>query len=185
MAKESSAISLTSNYYIRNYYRSNKNFCKTSTRKEQLAEELSFEDAKALRRAVRQLSSFGYNDLDNRENMNASIEAYVDTFNNTVTAGSDSSDRKIKQYANKLKNLAAKHSDDLKAVGITAGADGKLSCNTSLLKSASVDKLKKVFGKDTAFMRENITASRKLHANSREALLQEITKNGTIVDVSL
>ena len=51
MAKVSSGLSLSSNYFMRNFYANNRNVIKTSGRNDYTKIELSFEDSRALTRA--------------------------------------------------------------------------------------------------------------------------------------
>ena len=48
MAKVSSGLSLSTNYFMRNYYANNRDVIKTSGRNDYTKIELSFEDSRAL-----------------------------------------------------------------------------------------------------------------------------------------
>ena len=56
MATISSGVSLSKDYFLRNYYQNNRSAVKTSGRNELTKSELSYEDSVALRRAVKQLN---------------------------------------------------------------------------------------------------------------------------------
>ena len=56
----SSGIYLTSDFFLKSFYRSNRNVIKSSARDDYSNTELSYEDTRALKRAVAKLSSFDY-----------------------------------------------------------------------------------------------------------------------------
>ena len=62
---KSSATSLTSSYYLQNFYYFNRNALKASYRKDYSKTELSYEDTRALKRAASKLSSFHYSKEEN------------------------------------------------------------------------------------------------------------------------
>ena len=55
MAKVSSGLSLSTNYFMRNYYANNRDVIKNSGRNDYTKIELSFEDSRALTRASKRL----------------------------------------------------------------------------------------------------------------------------------
>ena len=61
-------ISLSQSYYLRSYYKRNKDLCKTGKRSEYPNTQLSYEDGRALRRAAKNLSSYEYSDSENKTN---------------------------------------------------------------------------------------------------------------------
>ena len=79
MALESSAISLTSNFYMKNYYRYNRNAIKVSGRSDYTESELSYEDTRALKRAVSKLDDFDYDSDENLANIISSVKAFAET----------------------------------------------------------------------------------------------------------
>ena len=60
MAKVSSGLSLSTNYFMRNYYANNRDVIKTSGRNDYTKIELSFEDSRALTRASKRLLNNDY-----------------------------------------------------------------------------------------------------------------------------
>ena len=60
MAKISSGLSLSSNYFMRNFYANNRNVIKSSGRNDYTKIELSFEDSRALTRASKRLLNNDY-----------------------------------------------------------------------------------------------------------------------------
>lgn len=60
MAKVSSGLSLSTNYFMRNYYANNRDVIKNSGRNDYTKIELSFEDSRALTRASKRLLNNDY-----------------------------------------------------------------------------------------------------------------------------
>ena len=65
MATETSAVSLTSNFYMKSFYRYNRSAIKSADRKAYSNTELSYEDTRALKRAIAQLEDFDFDEFDN------------------------------------------------------------------------------------------------------------------------
>ena len=91
--KVSSGVSLSTNYFLRNFYTNNQKASKSSNRSAFSNVELSYEDSRALSRAAKRLSKNDYGsdkdekDSDLNDTSRAAIEAFVDTYNNTITSG--------------------------------------------------------------------------------------------------
>jgi ElaB/YqjD/DUF883 family membrane-anchored ribosome-binding protein len=186
MAAVSSGVTLTSDFYLSNFYTANRSARKTSGRKELSANELSYEDARALKRAVARLGSFEYTEDENIDNIYSTISAFADTYNNTLTSTSKSSDADLSKYAKQLKSLANKYSDELESVGITVEKNGSLTVNEDLLNLKSVDALKEAFtADDSKFIKTTKSIARKLKANSYNTLYQEMTGNGGQINITL
>ncbi len=83
--KVSSGVSLSTNYFLRNFYTNNQKAAKTSGRSGYSNVELSYEDSRALNRAAKRLSKsdFGSDTDEKDDDLNdtskAAIEAFVDT----------------------------------------------------------------------------------------------------------
>ena len=88
MAAETSAVSLTSNFYLKNFYRYNRNAIKAADRKEYSTTELSYEDTRALKRAIAKLGDFEFDEFDNEENLRSTIQAFAETYNLTMESTS-------------------------------------------------------------------------------------------------
>lgn len=80
-ATESTTYGLSLSYYMRNFYKSNPSTYKTSTRKNYTETELSYEDARALKRAAKKLMDYDIDDEDTGEDHCEAIQAFVDTYN--------------------------------------------------------------------------------------------------------
>lgn len=183
--KESSATSLTSTFYLRKFYKDNKNAFKPATRKIYSSDEKSYEDSRALRRAAKQLSSYGYDSNDNKDNVTASIQAYADVYNNAVSSSADSSDHDVARYAKKLKQITAGHEDELKSLGITIEKDGTLSVNSDFLKNRDIEELKTAFGSESGFMKDIMSLSKKITSKTQTALYEQLTGNGSFLNVTV
>ena len=155
--KVSSGVSLSTNYFLRNFYTNNQKAAKTSGRSGYSNVELSYEDSRALNRAAKRLSKsdFGSDTDEKDDDLNdtskAAIEAFVDTYNYTVTSGKSSSDYETKRYVKQLNTLSKKHADELEDLGITINSDGTLDLNKDLLKTANNSKARKLLSSDQEY----------------------------------
>jgi ElaB/YqjD/DUF883 family membrane-anchored ribosome-binding protein len=184
--KISSGVTLTTDFYLSNFYQANRSARKSSGRKELTTTELSYEDARALKRAVNRLGSIDFTDEENIDNIYNTISAFADTYNNTLSSTSKSSDADLSKYAKQLKSLAGKYSDELESVGITVEKDGSLTVNEDLLKAKDVDTLKKAFtADDSNFIKTTKSIARKLKNNSYDTLYQEMTGNGGRINITV
>ena len=90
---ESSGISLTSDFFMKNFYKNNRNAFKASTRSDYTQKELSYEDSRALKRALQKLASFDYEEEENGDNIVSTIKAFTETYNNALSStNSDDAD---------------------------------------------------------------------------------------------
>ena len=64
-----SGISLNSNFYLKSFYKGNRNLAKASVRPDYNKTELSYEDSRALKHAATKLSSFRYTEDENGDNI--------------------------------------------------------------------------------------------------------------------
>lgn len=180
----SSGINLTSNFFLQNFYRYNRNAIKTSTRNDYSTTELSYEDSRALKRAAAKLSSFDYTEEENGDNIVSTVEAFVETYNYTIdSSSSDASDtyRQNKQ----LKALTKKYGDDLKDIGISIGDDGKLSVSESILKGSSLKEIRKVFSEESDYVRNVRTIAKRMNATSYDEVYAQMTGAGGRLNIVL
>lgn len=165
-------VSLSSTYYLRNFYRSNRNVISAAQRSSYSKSELSYEDAAALRHAVNKLGSFSYSD-DDSENIRNNVKAFVDTYNNLLSS-SDSTDNEIKHAASQLKSLSKQYSDELDKVGITVNSDGSLTRRDSLIETASLSKFKTLFSSDSDYMKKVSSYAKRLQNRSNELVTDDL-----------
>lgn len=104
--KVSSGLNLSTDYFMRNFYANNRNAIKSSGRIDFSNVELSYEDSRALSRAAKRLLVNDYgsgsetDDSDISETTKASIEAFVNTYNNAIDSGKSTEDYDTKHYLN-------------------------------------------------------------------------------------
>lgn len=183
--KESTGLTLTQNFLIRNFYRNNTTAAKTSTRGNLSTSQLSYEDALALRRAAKKLGSYSYSDGEDDETIRNTVKAYVETYNNALSTAEETGDSSLKRAAKQLKQLTSKYSEDLKDIGITAGSDGKLSITEGLLKEVDMNKIKEAFHSENNFMKQIGTKSKRLASQANNFIYSQLTGNGSHINLNL
>lgn len=165
---------LASSFYLRNFYSQNRDARTTTSRSHLSNSQLSSADTAALRKAVKELGKFSYDD-DSTENIRNSVSAFVSTYNNLLDSASDSGDRKMQQSAKLLKDLTSKYSDNLDKIGITVNSDGTLETRSSLFSTASISKFEKLFSGDSDYMQGVSAYSKRLQKRSDTLNLIEET----------
>lgn len=179
-------ISLSSSYYLRNFYVSNRDATSSSKRKEMTNSTLSKADADALHRAARKLRNFNFSDdTTDGANIYASVTAFVEVYNNTLTSSTSSSDSSLERYAKYLKNLSKEYTKELKDVGITVNSDGSLSANDNLLKSAKVSDMKKLFSQDAEYGSKVSRYAKRMTEKAENLLFTEQTGIGSYINLTL
>lgn len=181
---ESSATNLTSNFYLQNFYRMNRNAMKVSTRKDYNQVELSYEDSRALKKAAAKLSSFDYTEEENGDNILSTIQAFTETYNYTIESSS-SEDADTYRQNRQLKALTKKYEDELKDLGITIEEDGKLSVSENILKSASFEEVRSVFSNESDYVSNLRTIARRMHATSYDEVYAQMTGAGGRLSIIL
>jgi hypothetical protein len=186
---------------MRNFYKYNRDAIKTSARKDYSNVELAFEDSRALSRAAKRLQRTDYtstnadysNDSDYEEDddnevsdtTKATIEAFVNTYNNAIESSKNSDDIDTARYAKQLKNLTKKYSEELEAVGINIENDGTLSIDDELLSLADNDKLSDLFSSETEYPRRVISLASKMNRAAQGDIYSQITTKGLHINISL
>ena len=84
-----SGTTLSSKYYLRSFYRSNREAGTSSKRREFSGNQLALADGRALRQAVRRLTSSDFSD-DQDANTRNSVLAYIQTYNNMLSSAGSS-----------------------------------------------------------------------------------------------
>lgn len=184
MAKESSGITLTSDFFMKNFYKYNRNAFKTSTRKDYNTKELSYEDSRALKRAAQKLLSFDYEEDENGANIVSTIKAFTETYNNALSS-TNSKDSSTLRQNKQLQALSKKYEKELKDIGITIEKDGKLSVSENILKASSFDKVKKVFSKESDYVGKLKTIARRMHTTSYDEIYAQMTGAGEKFNIVL
>ena len=112
---------LGTSYYMRRFYAANADARTTTSRSNLTNSTLTGADSHALRRAIRSLGSFTYDD-DNEINIKNSVSAFISTYNNMINSSGASDDRTMKNTQKSLKNLTAEYESQLDKIGITVKA---------------------------------------------------------------
>lgn len=163
-------VSLTISFYKRNFYSDNRNAATSAKRTSYSSTELANADASAIRRAVKKLRSFTF-DEDNKTNIRNSVSAYVDTINNLMTSGKKTGDKQAERYLNSLSSLNSTYSDELDDIGITVNPDGTLTTRSTMFSSASISRFESLFSKDSDYMQKVDSYAKRLQ--KRTTLLRD------------
>lgn len=160
---------LSSNFYIRNFYRASANARANSTRREMSSHELTQADSAALRRAVKSLGRSEFVETQDEDIRNKAL-AYVETYNHMLSSSSGSSDDQIRRAMKQMKSLTQQYASELDKIGITVHDDGTMESREARLTSASLSKFEKLFSGDSDYMQKIATYSRKIERQSDELL---------------
>ena len=188
MAKISSGLNLTSDFFINSFYANNRDAGKKSTRGNFSNVELTFEDSRALSRAAKRLKSNEYasdSDDDITETIKSSIEAFVSTYNNMIDSGKQSDDYDTRRYLKQLKNLSKKYSKELEEIGITTENDGKLTVNSDLLSLADNSKVSKLFSKDEEFVQKSQRIASRLNDAAYNDIFTQISTKNVHINITV
>ena len=191
MAKVSSGLSLSTNYFMRNYYANNRDVIKNSGRNDYTKIELSFEDSRALTRASKRLLNNDYgSETDEKDNdisdtTRSSIEAFVTTYNNAIDSSKTTDSHDTKRYLKQLKSLTSKYSSELSEIGITVERSGKLTDNEDLLKTANNSKVRKIFSPDQEYSKKAYSICGKFNNAVRDDIVSQINGKGLHINIAL
>ena len=191
MAAVSSGGSLSTNYFLNNFYENNRSVSKSSGRSDYTKLELSYEDSRALTRAAKRLLKNDYgSDTDEKDTAisdttRSALTAFVDTYNNTVDSSKTSTDHDTKYQLKKMKAYLHKYSDELEHIGISMESDGKLKINEDLLKTAKNSKVRKIFSSDQEFSKKFLNLSKKAHSAVESDIYSQINGKGLHVNIAL
>lgn len=188
--KISSALTLNTDFFMRNFYKENRNAIARNDRNNYSKIELSYEDSRALSRAARRLMQNDYGsqtdkDTDIDDTTRSSIEAFVKTYNNALETSRESADTDTEHYLRQLKTLSKKHAEDLEDIGITVEKDGSLSVNEELLKMADTSKVRKVFSPKNSFTKTVLNISKKLNASVQNNIYGQVTGKGLRINITM
>lgn len=179
-------MSLAVSGYVKQFYKGNTFGATATGRSGSDARKLVPADIKAIRRAVKNLGSYDYDDGEGSELMNK-VQAFVNTYNNYMDSGKEMDNDQIDRYMTKLKKLTREHESELSEIGITRMSSGKLKVDKEKLQDTSRYWVGKVFSDeaeygrqvekimkntDRMFVRNNLGAP-------KQAPVKKITKNDT------
>ena len=168
---------LGTSYYMRRFYAANADARTTTSRSNLTNSTLTGADSHALRRAIRSLGSFTYDD-DNETNIKNSVSAFISTYNNMINSSGASDDRTVKNTQKNLKNLTAEYESQLDKIGITVKGNGTLESRSSLFSSADISKFESLFSSDSEYMQRVNSYARRLE--NRSNILTQIEYNDAL-----
>ena len=126
-------MSLAVSGYVKQFYKGNTFGATATGRSGSDARKLVPADIKAIRRAVKNLGSYDYDDGEGSELMNK-VQAFVNTYNNYMDSGKEMDNDQIDRYMSKLKKLTREHESELSEIGITRMSSGKLKVDKEKLQ---------------------------------------------------
>lgn len=186
--KISTGLTLTTDYFMRNFYMDNRNVSQKNGRNGFSNIELSFEDSRALSRASKRMLASSLDsekdDEDINETMQSQIEAFVNTYNNALDTA-DTDDYDTENIVKQMKSLTKQYSGELSDIGITIEKGGKLSVNTELLKMADTSKVRKVFSSESEYTKKSLSLSKKLNSAVQNNLFSQVSGKGLRVNITL
>lgn len=168
---------LGTSYYMRRFYAANADARTTTSRSNLSNSTLTGADSHALRRAIRSLGSFTYDD-DNETNIKNNVSAFISTYNNMINSSGASDDRTMKNTQKSLKNLTAEYESQLDKIGITVKDNGTLESRSSLFSSADISKFESLFSSDSEYMQRVNSYARRLE--NRSNILTQIEYNDAL-----
>ncbi|MDD6481588.1 MAG: hypothetical protein PUF65_04900 [Lachnospiraceae bacterium] len=192
MAKISSGLYLSSDFFLNNFYSNNRNVIKKNNRNDYSKLELSYEDSRALSKAAKRLpqNDYGSKEEDTKDdNINdttkASIQAFVSVYNNTLDSGKSSTDYDTQHYIKRLRTMTKNHADELEDIGITIEKDGKLTVNEDLLKISDNSKVEKIFSSDNEFSKQVMKFANKLNFAIQNDIYSQINGKGLHINITM
>lgn len=158
---------------FRSYYGTNREMRLESARKNSRNHDVVSADTRALKKALKDLEGLDFEkkDPDNTKKIYNTINAFIDTYNNTVDSSKASASGSVSKRAAQLKEKVKGHEKELEAIGITVKNSGKLSVDKSKLKTATLTRVKMAFGSESGFADDLKGVNKKLDRSvSGEAL---------------
>lgn len=185
-ATAGTAISLSESYYLRSFYKSNRDAATSTKRGDMSNSKLSKADAEALRVGIRKLRDFDLeDDTDDGANIYSSVSAFLETYNNALSSAGNSSDYKMQRYAKQLKNLAKEYADELEDIGVSINKDGTLKKNENLLKAADVSDIRDLFDNDAKFGNQIARYAKHISSVASDLIYTELTQKGSTINLQL
>ncbi len=137
-----SSFTVTNSWYLRNNYKSNQSLSKQTNRSEASEASLSEADSSALKKAIRGLRNYKYEDAKKvsskdtdsvlgKSKFYSTLKAFADTYNYTLESSSTSSSSDIKRLSKKMKSIASKYSEELDELGVTFDKKGYMQVSAS------------------------------------------------------
>ena len=144
-----SNFSVTNNWYLRNNYKSDQTLSKLANRSEVSDSKLSAADSAALKRGIRALRDYKYEDshkvsskdtdsVFGKSKFYSTLKAFADTYNYTLDSSKASSNDDIKKLSKSMKKIASKYSDELDQLGVSFDSKGYMSVSASAVDNINL-----------------------------------------------
>ena len=157
-----SLFSVANTYNLRTNYGTYHAYSTAKGREnESSVSKLNYVDSIALRRAVKRLADFDFEEEETSD-IESRVRAFVDTYNYTTESMGKSDDKNIYKIGKEMKKLADEYSSDLENVGITFDSNGYMKMSSTAAKTIKPAKMEKMFGKDSEFMKKLSSISNKI-----------------------
>ena len=157
-----SLFSVANTYNLRTNYGTYHAYSTAKGREnESSVSKLNYVDSIALRRAVKRLADFDFEEEETSD-IESRVRAFVDTYNYTTESMGKSDDKNIYKIGKEMKKLADEYSSDLDNVGITFDSNGYMKMSSTAAKTIKPAKMEKMFGKDSEFMKKLSSISNKI-----------------------
>lgn len=163
-----SSFTVKTTTYLRNLYTENRTFAYKDKRTEASATSLQKADESALRKGIRSLSDWDYD--DDQKNSEAvtkgrfysTLKAFTGAYNYTINSGtSASAASSVKRATQNIKSLTDSYADKLSSYGISVSDEGYMTLSDSAVDNIDIKNFKKVFGEDSDYMKELSELSKK------------------------
>ena len=160
------------------FYAANADARTTTSRSNLSNSTLTGADSHALRRAIRSLGSFTYDD-DNEINIKNSVSAFISTYNNMINSSGASDDRTVKNTQKNLKNLTAEYESQLDKIGITVKRQRHARiAQFSFWVPRIFQKFESLFSSDSEYMQRVNSYARRFE--NRSSILTQIEYNDAL-----
>lgn len=136
--------------YMRQFYKGNAFGATVNGRNGQSSRDLFEADIKAIRRAVKELGDYDYDEGEGGELMNK-VQAFVSTYNNYIDSAKGMDDSNVNRYFSKMKKLTKEHADELADIGITIQSSGKLKVDKKALQDTGRYQVSRLFSEDAEY----------------------------------
>ena len=161
--------------FYRFFYKGNESARISENRSSFPKSTLISSDSDALHRAIDTFSGIFENDELSGKQIFHAIKAFSSTYNNVLDSSGSTEAHEIASLRKSIKGLSRKQQKDLEMIGITIKESGKLSVDEDKLKKSNPERVKKIFSKDSEFMKKLNKYAKTLSSRS--------SVSGSILDV--
>lgn len=143
-------MSLVVSGYMKQFYKGNNFAATVNGRSGRYSRDLFSADLQAIRRAVKELGDYDYDDGEGGELMNK-VQAFVNTYNNYIDSAKEMDDSNVNRYLSKMKKLTKEYADELEDIGVTIQSSGKLKVNKKNLQDTGRYQVGVLFSSDAEY----------------------------------